>query len=255
MTDNAIFNGDFMKAFLFKHKKKLIAIASVLAVLVAAFAIYVGIYYHADDAAVTAYVDASGVTVTETASYFTVGDENAKRGMIFYPGAKVEARAYVPLAIELAKEGIFTVVVKMPFNISFFDINAANRVIRKYDSVGRWFVGGHSQGGSMAAIYAKNHQQKVAGVVLLGAYSTADLSGTNLSAFVAYGSNDGVLNMDKYEKNLKNLPTKTSYLVIDGGNHAGFGMYGEQKRDGVATISTEEQISLTAEMISGYTRK
>ena len=243
-----------MKEVLLKHKKKLIAIACVIAALVTAFAIYVGIYYHADDAAVSAYIDASGVTVTETSAYFTVGKADAKRGLIFYPGAKVEARAYVPLAIELAKEGIFTVVVKMPFNISFFDINAADRVIKKYSSVEKWFVGGHSQGGSMAAIYAQNHQNKVAGVVLLGAYSTADLSGTGLSAFVAYGSSDGVLNMKQYEKNLKNLPKNTSYLVIDGGNHAGFGMYGGQKGDNPATISVEQQIAITAEMINGYTR-
>ena len=244
-----------MKQFLVKHKKKLIAIAIVLATLGTAFAIYVGIYYHADDAAVSAYIDASGVEVTETSSYFAVGSENAKRGLIFYPGAKVEARAYVPLAIELAKEGIFTVVVKMPFNISFFDINAANRVIKEYDSVGKWFIGGHSQGGSMAAIYAKNHRDKLAGVVLLGAYSTADLSGTGLSVFVAYGSNDGVLNKKNYEKNLVKLPENTSYLVIDGGNHAGFGMYGEQKGDGDATITQAEQIAIAAEMINNFTRK
>ena len=244
-----------MKEFVLKHRKKLICTAIVIAVLVAAFAVYVGIYHHADDAAVSAFVDASGVEVVETSGYYAVGGQDAKRGLIFYPGAKVEASAYLPLAVSLAREGVFTVVVKMPFNISFFDINAANRIIRKFDSVGKWFVGGHSQGGAMAAIYAKNHEQKVAGVVLLGAYSTADLSGTGLTAFVAYGSNDGVLNMKKYEKNLKNLPKNTSYLVIDGGNHAGFGMYGEQRGDGVATITTEEQIAIVTEMINGYTRK
>ena len=244
-----------MREFVLKHKEKLICIAIVIAVLVAAFAVYVGIYHHADDEAVSAFVDASGVEIAETSGYYAVGNTDAKRGLIFYPGAKVEASAYLPLAVSLAKEGVFTVVVKMPFNISFFDINAANRIIRKFDSVGKWFVGGHSQGGSMAAIYAKNHTDKVAGVVLLGAYSTADLSGTGLSVFVAYGSNDGVLNMKNYEKNLKKLPANTSYLVIDGGNHAGFGMYGEQNGDGVATITTEEQISIVVEMINGFTRK
>ena len=107
----------------------------------------------------------------------------------------------------------------------------------------------------MAAIYAKNHRDKLAGVVLLGAYSTADLSGTGLSVFVAYGSNDGVLNKKNYEKNLVKLPENTSYLVIDGGNHAGFGMYGEQKGDGDATITQAEQIAIAAEMINNFTRK
>ena len=195
-----------MKELLSKHKKKLIAIALALATLMTAFAIYISVYYHADDTAVSAYTDAAGIRVTETADYYTVGSEDAKRGVVFYPGGKVEARAYIPLAVSLAKEGIFTVVVKMPFNLAVFGINSASRVIKEYDSVEKWFVGGHSLGGSMAASYAKKHQDKVAGVILLGAYSTADLSATGLSVFVAYGSNDGVMNMKKYEKNLKNTP-------------------------------------------------
>ena len=244
-----------MKEFLLKHKKRLIAIALALATLVTVFAVYVGVYYRADGEAVSAYVDASGVEVTEAAGYYAVGNENAKRGLVFYPGGKVEAKAYLPLAIALAKEGILTVVVKMPCNLAVFGINSASRVIKEYDSVEKWFVGGHSLGGSMAASYAKKHQDKVEGVILLGAYSTADLSGTGLSVLAAYGSNDGVMNMKSYEKNLKNLPTGASYLVIDGGNHAGFGMYGEQKGDGNATITRAEQIAIATEMINNFTRK
>ena len=35
--------------------------------------------------------------------------------------------------------------------------------------------------------------------------------------------------------------------VIDGGCHAGFGMYGAQEGDGVPSVSNEEQISQTAD--------
>ena len=59
----------------------------------------------------------------------------------------------------------------------------------------------------------------------------------------------GVLNEKKYKKNRKNLPTDLSELVIDGGNHAYFGAYGEQKGDGVATVSNAEQIYVTASHI------
>ncbi|MBR5449041.1 MAG: alpha/beta hydrolase, partial [Clostridia bacterium] len=155
-----------MKNFFNEHKKRLIAIALALATLVTVFAVYVGVYYRADGEAVSAYVDASGVEVTEAAGYYAVGNENAKRGFVFYPGGKVEAKAYLPLAIALAKEGIFTVVVKMPCNLAVFGINSASRVIKEYDSVEKWFVGGHSLGGSMAASYAKKHQDKVEGVIL-----------------------------------------------------------------------------------------
>ncbi len=244
-----------MIGFLIKHRKKLICIALLVALFVSAFAVYVGIYYRADGEAIEAYLSNCDVEVEETSAFIAVGDKEAKRGLVFYGGGKVAAEAYLPLAAALAERGIFTVIVKMPFNLAVFGINRASRVIRKYSSVEKWFVGGHSLGGSMAASYAKSHDRKVAGVVLLGAYSTANLSDTDLSAFVAYGSEDGVLNMKKYEKNLSKLPENTGSLVIQGGNHAGFGMYGPQKGDGEAKITASAQIALVAEMIDGFTRR
>ena len=68
-----------------------------------------------------------------------------------------------------------------------------------------------------------------------------------------YGSNDGILNMKKYEKNKKNLPRDnfTEY-VIDGDNHSGFGAYGAQKGDGEATVGKAEQIRITVEQIKSF---
>ena len=39
-------------------------------------------------------------------------------------------------------------------------------------------------------------------------------------------------------------------MMIDGGCHAYFGMYGAQDGDGMPSIANEEQIYLTAEKIS-----
>ena len=41
-------------------------------------------------------------------------------------------------------------------------------------------------------------------------------------------------------------------VVISGGNHAYFGMYGEQEGDGEATIENTEQIIITADAISEF---
>ena len=38
-----------------------------------------------------------------------------------------------------------------------------------------------------------------------------------------------------------NLPEDANEYVIDGGNHSGFGYYGQQKGDHVAGISPKEQ--------------
>ena len=48
------------------------------------------------------------------------------------------------------------------------------------------------------------------------------------------------------------MPDNFTEVVIDGGCHAYFGMYGEQEGDGVATISNQEQIAKTADAISEF---
>ena len=58
------------------------------------------------------------------------------------------------------------------------------------------------------------------------------------------------MNYEKYTDNKTTLPKDFTEVVIDGGCHAGFGMYGAQDGDGIPTISNEEQIRLTAEKIS-----
>ena len=43
-----------------------------------------------------------------------------------------------------------------------------------------------------------------------------------------------------------------SLVVIEGGNHAGFGHYGPQAGDGVASIDREEQQRQTAETVLAF---
>ena len=102
----------------------------------------------------------------------------------------------------------------------------------------------------MAASYLEAHRDDYSGLVLLGAYSTADLSDSGLEVISIYGSEDGVMNREKYNECLTNLPFGYTELVIDGGCHAYFGMYGAQAGDGTPAISNEEQISDTASAIA-----
>ena len=51
--------------------------------------------------------------------------------------------------------------------------------------------------------------------------TTADLTDSGLRVYAAYGSEDGVLNREKYEADRTNLPQDTTETVIDGGCHAG----------------------------------
>ena len=106
----------------------------------------------------------------------------------------------------------------------------------------------------MAASYGAKHPEKLQGLILLAAYSTADLTDSGLDVLSIYGSEDGVLNMEKYESNRGNLPEATVEIVIPGGNHARFGSYGPQDGDGKAGISASEQVQHTAGAIAEFVK-
>lgn len=147
---------------------------------------------------------------------------------------------------ELSKQGFLCLLEKMPVNLAVLDITAADGLREKFPDIEKWYIGGHSLGGSMAAIYASRHADQLDGLVLLAAYSTADLRRTKLKTLCIYGSNDGVMNRDKYRGYKGNLPANYAETIISGGNHSYFGSYGQQGGDGTASISNEEQMAATA---------
>lgn len=175
--------------------------------------------------------------------------EHATVGFIFYPGGKVAFEAYAPLMEACAKEGILSVVVHMPANLAIFDMDAAEDIREDYPQIKRWYIGGHSLGGAMAASYLEKSEEAYEGLVLLAAYSTVDYSNMDLEVLSVYGTNDGVMNREKYEVCRKNLPQSMVEYAIEGGNHANFGYYGEQEGDENATITREEQQIQTVQQI------
>ena len=234
-----------------KHKKRIIALAVVLVLCIGGWA-YVSDYYRADETAIAAMASVSGITVQQSGSTFAFVPEQAETGFIFYPGGKVEYTAYAPLMRALAENGVLCVLTKMPLNLAVLDMNAADGIPEQYPQVERWYIGGHSLGGSMAASHAAKNDDRYEGLVLLASYSTADISASGLDVISLYGSEDGVLNMDKYAEYKVNLPADMEEHVIDGGCHAGFGSYGAQEGDGIPSISGEEQLQLTAQLLTDF---
>ena len=237
-------------------KKKILiitlSVVAALALIFGACAIYLADYYRADEIAIAVFVEQENLSVstqTDPNGNLVFEPQGATVGLIFYPGGKVEHHAYQPLMAALAREGILCVLVEMPFRLAVLDVNAADGIREQYPHVTEWYIGGHSLGGSMAASYLADHTDEYAGLVLLGSYSTADLSDTELDVLSIYGSEDGVLNREKYETNKSNLPDDFTEVILEGGCHAYFGMYGAQKGDGTPTISSREQIRLTVESI------
>ena len=156
----------------------------------------------------------------------------------------------LPLMIALANRGILSVIVEMPCNLAVFDVNAADGIKDGFPEIENWYIGGHSLGGAMAAKYLYKNIDKLDGIVLLASYSTELLEGTR--AFTLYGTEDKVMNQEKLRQYIVNLPVEADETLINGGNHAYFGMYGEQRGDGDAWITATEQINLAARCIADF---
>jgi hypothetical protein len=167
----------------------------------------------------------------------------ADRGVIIYPGGRVDPRAYAPLARAIAEQGFLSIIVPMPLNLAVFNPGAAAEVIAAHPKVQNWWVGGHSLGGAMAANFARRRPEMLEGLFLWAAYpaSSDDLSSLDLRAISIYGTSDGLATSDKIDASRSLLPPDTRWVSIQGGNHAQFGWYGDQPGDLPATISRQEQ--------------
>ncbi len=164
-------------------------------------------------------------------------------GFIIYPGGRVDPRAYAPQAHEIAAHGFLVVIVPMPLNLAVFGSGRASSVIQAYPEIEKWVIGGHSLGGSMAALYANNHNDQIDGLVLWASYpgSSNNLTSGTLKTSSISASLDGLSTPDKIDASRSLLPADTTWVQIAGGNHAQFGWYGDQPGDNPATISREEQ--------------
>lgn len=241
------------------EKKKIIQnklwrlIISIFLLLVIGTAVYLLDYYHASEAAMAELEHpTAGVVILQKDDQIIFEPEQAKAGMIFYPGGKVAFESYAPLMEACAESGILCVVPHMPGNLAVLDQNAADGIKEQYPQVASWYLAGHSLGGTIAAIYLGDHAEEYDGLILLASYSTTDLSKTNLNVLTVYGSEDGVMNREKYEACKFMLPPGFEERIIDGGCHAYFGDYGEQAGDGTPTITMQEQQRQTVQAIVNF---
>lgn len=230
-----------------KIKKVLAGILLVLLVLAAVFGIYVSDSYRADEAALEALMSDDAVRVERRDYGYLFDGPSKDRALVFYPGAKVQAEAYAPLLHLLAGEGMDVCLAEVPFGLAILDTDAASGIMEE-EAYEDWYVGGHSLGGAMAAWYASDHGDSLKGLVLLAAYPTRDLE-DSLTEVLVYGSEDLVVNREKIEEGEDYAPDHLVLHVIEGGNHAGFGSYGDQKGDGRALIPAAAQREETVRAI------
>lgn len=228
------------------NKRWLLLIPLILLLAVSGFVIWASTPSGATmPEALAALQTSADVTVTDQDwLIFTPTDAEPETLFVFYPGGRVLAEAYAPMASRLADAGVLVVLVPMPLNLAILDINAADRVIAAYPDISYRAIGGHSLGGSMAANYVKSHPDVIQGLALLAAYPQASdtlADRADLAVVSISGTLDGLATPDKIADSRQYLPADAVYIPIDGGNHAQFGWYGDQAGDNPATISREAQ--------------
>lgn len=236
-----------------KNKKGLVIFFAVIVLVIIVSLIYLvtGNYDSKDLAKAFMVSDKNTTVLIEDGIKFIPVVPNGT-GIILYQGAKVDVSAYSVEAKVLADNGYTVFIPKMPFNMAFFGINRADKLIENNPGIKSWYMAGHSLGGSMAAKYTSKNHEKIDGLILLASYSVDDLSGYSGKVISIIGSEDMGIDKAKLDETSKNLPEDTEFYIIKGGNHSQFGDYGFQKGDNIADISPEEQLKLITNRILKY---
>lgn len=209
--------------------------------------------YEPQDVARENLVSNSEVKVVEgDITEFIPKDVVSNTGVIIYPGARIDVKAYAPLANRLAQNGYKVFAVDMPFNMAIFSSHKADKVIEENKDIENWIIVGHSLGGAMAT-NAISTNNKIKGIVYLASYPSGDkIKDSGAKVLSIWGSKDGVINFDNMIKAKEDLPKDTEYVEIEGGNHSAFGDYGLQKGDTKSIIPENKQLDITVESICNF---
>ncbi len=186
--------------------------------------------------------DGAGIVLTPTAGA-------TGQGLVFIPGAKVEAEGYIAtLADTVVGDGITVVITKPWLNLAFFDPRPLSTFTELAPDVTTWAVGGHSLGGVRACQLASDADA----LVLFASYCANDLSASGLPVLSLSGSADGLSTPQKIADAKGELPPTTTFIEIPGASHASFGSYGPQPGDGRATADPAEVDRVIAEQLAGF---
>ncbi|MEM5947396.1 alpha/beta hydrolase [Spirochaetia bacterium 38H-sp] len=230
-------------------KRIIVAIIALLLLMSAGFLLWAQISVY------PAFPEAKAVyeRAEKQDDFVVFGDKKSDTAFVFYPGGLVDPAAYSIMLKKLADRGILVLLAPMPLDFAFLDIDRAKKALGIYPNVKKWIIAGHSLGGAMACEYVKRHPNDFSYLVLLASYpaESTSLRNSDIKVLSIYGTED-ILDREIFISSAARLPSDTKFLEIAGANHAGFGHYGPQKKDGEAKIKRDTQQDITVKAIYDF---
>lgn len=176
--------------------------------------------------------------------------QNRGIGIIFYPGALVDAKAYTPELAAIAKgTGARVFIVKPSLRLAVLEPDAAKDIMEDNPAIKNWYVGGHSMGGGVACNFSARNPSLVRGLFLLAAYCSPGARQFSGRTLAVVGTHD---RLEPPAKVKTRLPDGATVVQIEGANHAGFGNYGSQPFDGHQTISEAAMTKALRHALEGF---
>ncbi|WP_421896039.1 alpha/beta hydrolase [Marinoscillum sp.] len=193
------------------------------------------------------FTNSEAISVTETNDQITFkpAKSNNQLEIIFFQGGLTDPKAYGPLCKKLAKKGFTCHLIKMDWRLPQYDYQKTSKLFNIQH--GQFVIGGHSQGGKMAAQFVYENPGVFKGLFLMGTSHPRDidLSSSNIPCLKLYAEYDGLASVEEVMENKKKLPMNTELIMIEGGNHSQFGYLGQLLMDSSPNITLEEQQELS----------
>lgn len=223
-----------------KPKRRWVSVIGGIAqLLLAGLALWLS-PFGAEERALSIQREPGDLIITETADALVVEleDANTGVGVVFYPGARVDARGYLATLEPLAVSGYRVVIVKEPLGIAFLAAGSVRTWIEHDTNITTWVVAGHSLGGVVASSEAASND--VQGLLLWASYPASDISDADwLEVGSIYGTEDAISEPNRIRESEPLLPDRTTFTQIVGGIHSYFGDYGIQPGDGEPGVDRE----------------
>ncbi|WP_409190987.1 alpha/beta hydrolase [Bradyrhizobium sp. RDM4] len=236
-------------------KKLLIAIGvgvGVVALLGGGFIAWALDAYRADPLAQTRALNDSRVVISERDGFLVIRPSAAPSaiGLLFYPGLRIEPKAYLSKLVALSSKARVNIVIGRPtLNIAALSIGQAEEMRKQLTGIERWY---HSLGGAAACYYASKHRDDVQGILLFGTYCGSDISKSPLKVLAIVADRDGIMAPETIERHTVELPVDAQIVRVAGMVHSQFGNYGPQSGDGQASIDDNQASEAISEAARAF---